>query len=127
MLYNIPLLKARHFFLEIFFYLFDSEWIELSHEINSENINIFQKRYLEFTRSSHNRICNPYYNPYCTKLHLTKLHFGLSHLYEHKFIHGFDDTINSICICGGDIKSISDFFLHCPKFSEERQTLFENI
>ena len=38
----------------------------------------------------------------------------LSHLNEHKFKHGFNETINRICICGGDIESIDHFFLHCP-------------
>ena len=44
-----------------------------------------------------------------------------------KFKHGFNDTINPICICGGDIESINHFFLHCPEYCEARQTLFGNI
>ena len=47
--------------------------------------------------------------------------------FEHKFKHGFKDTVNPIGICGGAIKSINHFFLHCPEFSEARQTLFYNI
>ena len=42
------------------------------------------------------------FNAYDIKL-LTRLRLGLSHLNEHKFKHGFNDTINPICICGGDI------------------------
>ena len=53
------------------------------------------------------------YNPYGIKL-LTRLRLGLSHLNEHKFKHGFNDTITFICIWGGDIESINHFFLHCP-------------
>ena len=52
---------------------------------------------------------------------------GLNHLNEHKFKHGFNDTINLICICGGDIESISNFFLYCPEYCEASQTLFNNI
>ena len=58
---------------------------------------------------------------------MTRLRLGLSHLNEHKFKHGFNDTINPICICGGDTESINHFFPHCPEYCEARQTLFNNI
>ena len=38
-----------------------------------------------------------------------------------------NDTINPICICGGDIEFINHFFLHCPEYYEARKTLFGNI
>ena len=66
------------------------------------------------------------YNPYGIKL-LTRLRLGLSHLNEHKFKHGFNDTISFICIWGGDIESINHFFLHCPEYCEARPALFDNI
>ena len=53
------------------------------------------------------------YNPYGIKL-LTTLRLGLSHFNEHKFKHGFNDTINRICVCGGNIELINHFFLHYP-------------
>ena len=65
-------------------------------------------------------------NPYGIKL-LTRLRFGLSHLNEQRFKHGFNDAINPICICGGDIESINHLFLHCPEYCEARQILFDNI
>ena len=80
---------------------------------------------MEFIRPSPNSIFY-IYNPYGIKL-LTRLRLGLSHLNEHKFKHGFNDTTNPICICGGDIESINYFFLHCPEYCEARQTLFDNI
>ena len=80
---------------------------------------------MEFIRPSPNSIFY-IYNPYGIKL-LTRLRLGLSHLNEHKFKHDFNDTINPICICGGDIESINHFFLHCPEYCEARQTLFDNI
>ena len=55
------------------------------------------------------------------------MRLGLSDLSEHKFRHGFNDTINPICICGGDIESINRFFFHRPEYCEARQTLFDNI
>ena len=80
---------------------------------------------MEFIRPSPNSIFD-IYNPYGIKL-LTRLRLGLSHLNEHKFKHGFNDTTNPICICEGDIESINSFFLQCPEHCEGRQTLFDNI
>ena len=105
------------------------EWNKPSREVRTENIRIFKKRsffgLLEFIRTLPNSIFD-IYNPYGIKL-LTRLRLGLSHFNEHTFKHGFSDTINPICICGGDIESINHFFLHCPEYSEARQTLFDNI
>ena len=53
------------------------------------------------------------------------MRLSLSHLNEHKFKHGFNDTINPILIC--DTESINHFFLHCPEYYEARQTLSDNI
>ena len=80
---------------------------------------------MEFIRPSRNSIFY-FYNQNGIKL-LTRLRLGLSHLNEHKFKHGFNDTINPICIFGGDIESINHFFLHRPKYCEARKTLFDNI
>ena len=55
------------------------------------------------------------------------MRLGLNHFNEHKFKHGFNDTINPICICGRDIETILRFFLHCPEYCEARQILFGNI
>ena len=80
---------------------------------------------MEFIRALPNSVFD-IYNPYGIKL-LTRLRLGLGHLNEHKFKHGCNDTINLICICGGDIESIKHFFLHCPEYCEARQPLFDNI
>ena len=80
---------------------------------------------MEFTRPSPNSIFN-IYNRYSIKL-LTILCLGLSHFRKHKFKHGFNNTINPICICGGDIESINHLFNHCPKNFEARQALFNNV
>ena len=80
---------------------------------------------MEFIGPSPNSIFD-IYNPYVIKL-LTRLRLGLSHLNEHKFKHGFNDTTNPICVCGGGIESINHFFLHFLEYFEARQTLFDNI
>ena len=43
-------------------------------------------------------------------------------LNEPKFKHGFNDTINPICIC----EPINHFFPHYPEYCEAWQTLFDN-
>ena len=80
---------------------------------------------MEFIRPSRNSIFD-FYNQNGIKL-LTRLRLGLSHLNKHKFMHGFNDKINPICIFGGDIDSINHFFFHFPKHCEARKTLFDNI
>ena len=120
-------LKSSKITLEtLFFFSSTIEWNKLSREvINSENISIFKKRLLVFIRSSPNSIFD-ICNPYGINL-LTRLRLGLSHLNEHNFKHGFNDKINPICICAGDIESNSHFLLHCHQYCEARQTLSDNI
>ena len=78
-----------------------------------------------FTRPSPNNIFD-IYNPYGIKL-LTRLRLGLCHLNEHKFKHGFNDTINPICICGGNIESINSFFLYYLEHCEARKSSLTKI
>ena len=54
---------------------------------------------------------------------LTKMRLVSSHLSDHKFEHGFNDAINSICISGSDTESRNCFSLHCPEYCRARQTL----
>ena len=42
------------------------------------------------------------YDPLSEKF-LTRLRLKFSHLKEHKFRHGFADTINPMCACGEDV------------------------
>ena len=81
---------------------------------------------MEFIRPSPNSIFD-FYNQSGRGKAITRLRLGLSHLNEHNFKHGFNDTVNPICIFGGDIDSINHFFFHCPKYCEARKTLFDNI
>ena len=63
------------------------------------------------------------HNPRRVKL-LTRLR---SHLREHKFKHGFQDSLNPICSCGNDIETSAHFLLHCPHYSNERSTFLNTI
>ena len=81
--------------------------------------------FLTFTRPSGNTFFNCH-NPRGVKL-LTRLGLGLSHLREHKFKHGFQDSLNPICSCGKDIETSAHLLLHCPHYFNERSTFFKTI
>ena len=57
------------------------------------------------------------YNPLGVKL-LTRLRLEFSHLKEHKYRHGFKDTLNPLCTCGTEVETTE----HC----ENRPTVFES-
>ena len=57
----------------------------------------------------------------------TRLRIGFSHLKEHKFKHNFQDSVDPLRSCGNDIESTVHFFLHCPNFTTQRQTLLNKL
>ena len=124
---NIPLLKVKNkFFENSFLPSAVIEWNKLDLSIrNSLSYALFRKSLLVFIRPSENSIYGVN-NPKGVIL-LHRLRVGLSHLRKHKFDHGFLDTLNPICSCGQDIESLNHFFLHCPHYLAERQTLLHNI
>ena len=58
---------------------------------------------------------------------LTRLRLKFSHLKEHKFRHGFADTINPMCACGVDVQTMEHFLLRCHFYSTQRLELFDNL
>ena len=92
---------------------------------NSESLNVFKNSLLKFIRPPENNVFNCH-NPRGAKL-LTRLRLGLCHLREHKFKYGFQDSLNPICSCNNDIKTLAHFLLHCPHYSNERSTFLNNI
>ena len=58
---------------------------------------------------------------------LTRLRTGFSHLKEHKCTDNFQDSVDPLCSCGNDIESAVHFFLHCPNFTTQRQTLLNKL
>ena len=56
---------------------------------------------------------------------LTRLRLKFSHLKEHKFRHGFADTINPMCACG--VQTMEHFLLRCHFYSTQRLELFDNL
>ena len=125
--YNIPPIKVRHgYFKNSFFLSPISEWNKLNFNIRSSEIfNAFKIKVLNIIRFYANSLFD-IHNHLGIKL-LTRLRLGLSHLYENKFRHCFQGTLNSLCECGKDIKSTMHFFPHCTNFLIARQThLSEN-
>ena len=64
------------------------------------------------------------YDPLGEKF-LTRLRLKFSHLKEHKFRHGFADTINPMCACG--VQTMEHFLLRCHFYSTQRLELFDNL
>ena len=84
-----------------------------------------KKIFLKFIRPSGNSVFNCH-NPRGVKL-LTRLRVDLIHLREHKFRHGFQDSLDPICSCGNDIETLVHFLLHCPHYFHERSTFLNTI
>ena len=124
---NLPLFHIRHnFFKNSFFPSAVIEWNNLDLSIrNSESLSIFKKCILKFIRPSPSST----HNCFNTKgiKYLTRLRLGLSHLHEHKFKHGFLDSLNPIRNGGLDIEITCHFLLHCPNFINERTLLLNDI
>ena len=66
------------------------------------------------------------HNPVGVKF-FTRLRLQLSHLNEHKFRHGFEDTISPMCSCNTETKSNENFLLCCHFYSSQRLELFNKL
>ena len=86
---------------------------------------MFKKSLLKFIRPSQAYVYNV--NDYVGLKLLTRLRLNLSHLYEHKFRHNFQDTVNPLCSCSLESESTTHFLLHCPFYNNQRIALFESI
>ena len=64
------------------------------------------------------------HDPLGTKL-LMPLTLKFSHLNEHKFRHGFNDTINPMCVCGTEVETNEHFLLQCHFYSTLRSEKIE--
>ena len=120
---NLPLFHIKHnFFKNSFFPSPVIEWNNLDLSIrNSKSLSIFKKCILKFKRPSPSST----HNCFNTKgiKYVTRPRLGLSHLREHKFKHGFLDSLNPIYNCGLDFEKTCHFLLHCPNFMNKRALL----
>ena len=59
---------------------------------------------------------------------LTRLRVGFSHLREHKFRHGFQDTLDPFCSCRtNSIETTEHYLLHCSNYTNQRLTLMNGL
>ena len=58
---------------------------------------------------------------------LTRLGLNFSHLNEHKFRHGFRDTVDPMCKCGRETKTTLHFLFRCRLYSTIRIELLDDI
>ena len=101
-----------------------NEWNNLKVDIrNAKSLNIFKK--LVISDKKENPLVSVY-DPLSVKL-LTRLRLDFSHLNEHKFRHGFKDTLNTSCTCGVEFETTEHFLLHCQLYSTQRSELFDKI
>ena len=124
---NIPTYFAMHdYFKNSVFPSAITEWNKLDCLVkNADSFHVFKKHILDFIRPLPNSIFN-IHNPLGIK-YLTRLRIGFSHLKEHKFRHNFQDSVDPMCSCGSGTETTKYFFLHCPNFHLQRQTLFDKI
>ena len=123
---RFPSSVINNFFINSFFPPTVNEWNNLDFKVrNSTNFSAFKKSILKFIRPSSNSIFNCHSSK-GIKL-ITRLRLCLSHFWEHKFRHNFQDTLNPICNCGDEIKTTILYLLHCPNYLDERRTLLDNL
>ena len=102
------------------------EWNNLDISIrNSKSLSTFEKGILKFIRPSSSSTYNCFNNKGIK--HITRLRIGLSHLCDHKFKHGFLNSLSSICSCGLDIETTCHYILLCPNFTNERSILLNIV
>ena len=73
---------------------------------NFRSLNIFKTSIL----SEKKNLLFPVHDPLGAEL-LTRLRLKFSHINEHKFRHGFNDTINTVCACGTEVEITENFLL----------------
>ena len=117
-----PIPSRSKTFRKTFFLYCINEWNNLKPEVrNPKQIGVFKK--VIITEKKENPLFSTH-NPFGVKL-LTRLRLQLSHLNEHKFRHGFEDTISPMCSCNAEIESNKHFLLRCHFYSSQRFELFD--
>ena len=111
-------------FKKTFFPYGINEWNNLNAKVrNAKSIKFFKKMIV--TDNKENSVFSVY-DLYGVKL-LTRLRLQFRHLKEHKFRHGFGDTVSPLCGCNAEIKDTEHFLLRCHFYSIQRFELFNNI
>ena len=111
-----PAMSRTKSFKNTFFPYCINEWNNVTVGIrNSKSVSAFKKS-IKCEKK----------DPLGVKL-LTRLKLQFSHLNEHKFRHGFEDTINTMCAYRSEFETTEQFLLRCHLYSPQRLELFENL
>ena len=89
---------------------------------DSSSEGIFRNALLKFIRPAASGTCCIINNSIRLKL-LTRFRVGFSHLWEHKFQHNSNDTINPLCSCSIETQNIAHYFLRYYLDNDNRTTL----
>ena len=124
---NIPLFKTKqNFFKNSFFPSVVIEWNNLDHNIrNVGSFSAFKNNILKFIRPTPNNAFN-FENLRGIKL-ITRLRVGIAIYVNTNSSIVFKIFLFPICSCGFDIEATSHYFLHCPMYNGERDTLLSTI
>ena len=126
MLITFPVLKLDTTSSKIFFLSTIIKWNNLDPTLwNSKSFVVFKKITLKFIRPFPSNVFNC--NNYEGIRFITRLHIGMSLLYEHKFKHNFQNCVNLVCSCGLDIEPTSHFLLNSPSFNDVGSTLLNTL
>ena len=87
----------------------------------------FKNTFLPFCINEWNNLATETRNAKSMVKLLTRLRLQFSHLNEHKFRHGFNDTVDPFCACGYEIETTEHFFLRCHFYSAQRKELFKSL
>ena len=79
----------------------------------------FCNAFKKFLRPVEGKISNVH-DPFRMK-NLTRLRLGFSHLREHKFRHGFKDTLNPLCSCSIEAEITTHYFLRCHLYNSKTE------
>ena len=58
---------------------------------------------------------------------LTRLRLEFDHLNQHKFRHGFKDTLDLLRTSRAEVETTEHFYLHCQLYSTHRSELSDKI
>ena len=117
--------RTEYFKNSFFLHVIINECNKLDPNISSSsNYDIFCNALLKFIRPVERKVFNINV-PYGIKI-IARLRLGFSHLYEHKFRHGFKDTLNPLWSCSTEAETTKDYFLFCH-FNNPNQVTLINV
>ena len=122
-----PLNIRTERFRNTFFPYCISQWNILdSHIRDLPSVSTFKKAIFGFLKPKQSHVYDVPDNQ--GVVFLNRLRVEFSHLNEHKFRHGFRDTLDPFCDCRtNSVENTQHYLLHCSTYSHPRQSLFDKL